>query len=1005
MKILRIRLKNINSLKGEWEIRLDEPPLARAGIFAITGQTGSGKTTILDAITLALYGKTPRFTDNKGVTDTVIQESGAIMTHHTNEAYAEVDFECPRGRFTARWSVATKRTGRLATPQIELADETGRLLSDKKTEALAAIEARIGLSYDQFVRAALLAQGEFARFLQAPKKLRNELLEKLTGTSIYRLIGQKTFEVSKQHRLEVDDLNKRKTHLEEGLLPDPELAAKEKAYHDINRRQQQARTEHQKYSRLLQDLQEFHQRQKALVNLQQQLHTLQKEQDLFHDTDGKRLEAHERLDKVLKDLRRYLQLDDELAKLNRRLEDNRRETREVQQQLQQLHKLAQDLSPAPIKDFAKDLRALEKKVVQKEEQLDRLGQQFDALVDKAIPLLEELDLPTERKLILKKTRKAAESLSRQLNTSKKALQKRLPETARRQPAARLKKLRDQRQRLTGSIALYERRIQLRRQLDDIEKAVQKAQADLKELSAQIAPAEALQKQLAAELKELRARQEIHLLKKQLADHRHKLREGEPCPLCGATSHPYGSQKPDTASDEFDKALEAKQMEADKSLQRVTALRSKHQETTGRLNEYKKREKSLRSELRDLQQQWEKNMKSLPDLPDADPRRALEKLQTEEDDLQAWIETDHQLHQLSRLQKLWPEMERLVTDGESIRKEKEKLYRGKDIRREVAELLEQYHKLDTQLRQLAKAEQSLTKELGVVQKEMKNIDAAVHKRIGERAKSAARHILDDDELKRLTDRRHDLRIQKEKLLTEVKTHQTEIQKLQARTADLSLEKLTQTIDQLNAKLDRFKAEGERLFAIISSQQKLRKQIEHIHKEIKRKQKANRKWILLNDAIGDATGNKFNDFAQELTLRHLVSLANKRLEHIIDRYRLDIPEPDEDDLLTLIDLDMAGRRRSVKTLSGGEQFMVSLALALALSDLTSGKTEIKTLFIDEGFGALDEESLEQVISTLERLQAETEKVIGIISHVPTLKERFTNQIHLIKHGSGYSSLKVL
>ena len=163
-------------------------------------------------------------------------------------------------------------------------------------------------------------------------------------------------------------------------------------------------------------------------------------------------------------------------------------------------------------------------------------------------------------------------------------------------------------------------------------------------------------------------------------------------------------------------------------------------------------------------------------------------------------------------------------------------------------------------------------------------------------------------------------------------------------------------------------------------------------------------LLNELIGDSMGKKFNDFAQDLSLSQLIQLANIRLKDLSDRYRIDKPSNEEDDGLVAIDEHMGGQRRSVKTLSGGETFLLSLSLALALSDLASRNVEINSLFIDEGFGTLDPETLDQTLDTLERLQAESSKTIGIISHVDSLKERIATQVQLKRNGQGYSQLEV-
>ena len=126
---------------------------------------------------------------------------------------------------------------------------------------------------------------------------------------------------------------------------------------------------------------------------------------------------------------------------------------------------------------------------------------------------------------------------------------------------------------------------------------------------------------------------------------------------------------------------------------------------------------------------------------------------------------------------------------------------------------------------------------------------------------------------------------------------------------------------------------------------------------------------------------------------------------DRYQLDIPEKDKDDSLSVIDTHMGDLKRSVKSLSGGESFLVSLALALALSDLASRQVDIKSLFIDEGFGSLDRLTLDMTIDTLEKLQFETSKTIGVISHIEAMQERIATQIRLTRNGQGYSSMEIV
>ncbi|NUN99845.1 MAG: AAA family ATPase [Saprospiraceae bacterium] len=174
-------------------------------------------------------------------------------------------------------------------------------------------------------------------------------------------------------------------------------------------------------------------------------------------------------------------------------------------------------------------------------------------------------------------------------------------------------------------------------------------------------------------------------------------------------------------------------------------------------------------------------------------------------------------------------------------------------------------------------------------------------------------------------------------------------------------------------------------------------------IQDQEKELRRWAKLNELIGQAEGKKFRVFAQSLTLQKLTALANQHLLRLNGRYLIR-KRGNEDLELEIVDTFQADNRRSMNTLSGGESFVVSLALALGLSDLAGRNTTIRSLFIDEGFGALDDNSLDLVVTTLENLQA-SGKTIGVISHVKAMKERIATQIQVKKGGNGFSELVVV
>lgn len=197
MRILKLRFMNLNSLAGEWEIDFTHPAFASEGIFAIAGPTGAGKTTILDALCLALYGQTPRL-------GKVTKSGNDIMARHTGECFAEVSFETPGGRWRCHWAqhrARGKPGGELQSRRHEIAEaDSGKILESNIRGVAERIEGVTGMDFERFTRSMLLAQGEFAAFLQAGADERSPILEQITGTEIYSRISVRVHERRREEK-------------------------------------------------------------------------------------------------------------------------------------------------------------------------------------------------------------------------------------------------------------------------------------------------------------------------------------------------------------------------------------------------------------------------------------------------------------------------------------------------------------------------------------------------------------------------------------------------------------------------------------------------------------------------------------------------------------------------------------------------------------------------------------------------------------------------------------
>ena len=256
----------------------------------------------------------------------------------------------------------------------------------------------------------------------------------------------------------------------------------------------------------------------------------------------------------------------------------------------------------------------------------------------------------------------------------------------------------------------------------------------------------------------------------------------------------------------------------------------------------------------------------------------------------------------------------------------------------------------------------------------------------------------ERLQQLANQLHDSQQRNHNLLSEAKRIQQQL--LNHPQTALSLEQLLDALGQLQ---QQFSEQQKQLGAVeqqLAANEALKQNQQQLLDAINQQRNHTEEWKVLHQLIGSSDGKKFRNFAQGLTFNIMVAHANEQLKKMSDRYLL-IADSEQPLMLNVMDNYQGGQIRTSKNLSGGESFIISLSLALGLSNMASHRMQVDSLFLDEGFGTLDEEALDVALDTLTNLQ-QSGKLIGVISHIQALKDRISSQIQVVPQTGGISKI---
>jgi len=918
MKIEKIIIENINSIEKA-EISFTEGILAHEPLFLITGETGSGKSTILDAITLALYDKSPRYenTRNKEKTENGLsnmQSTTNALRKGTNDGKAEVWFSVGNERYIATWQMHKTRNGKYDMTnrrKLEVVKGEERIVLETKIDTVnQQIAELVGLTYDQFVRSVMLAQGQFNTFLTSEKAKQTEILEMLTGTEVYSKIAEIVGRKKNDAKTDVEKATELYNSLKNNILSNEDISSlnEELAKNEqlLSKNEQDIKEEEAK----IRDLEKLELLNKEIDASKAQLADLQASYERLFEEKEVLKKKRDELKKQIEELSGKKAVADRMPLIVSLLENS------------DIYDKNFDIKESEFSEFSTKLTDAES------------AQKTAATAyDECNARLEKADV---------------EGLRLQYNEHNNELAK----------------LGDWRTKCLGVKQILNNYLNTKQNIDN-----KLVELDNLNKHFNICESDFQKSKTTFESKD----SEYQIQKNMVADFmkslRSKLEDGKPCPLCGSTSHQYHDEK---IVDSLFASIEKAWDEARSVFEKAKDAKNKAEGEINLLN------KSIANE----QKQLDNLVKNLTAECNGKPVYDMERLDKGLSDCESKISIEK-----SKMNEI------------NI-----KIQEAKAIQEEMKQLLKKKNEADeaykTVLRKLAYKWKRLNDDFSKVDSDIVKID------------EIANGIKKIDGIERFTEfgdkiatgniiAKDAILIGFTKVLTNLIAKTDEKKSIEAGLKDINKTNIQENLEMLVNQKKTLNTAISEIRTKLSLNAQNNASANAAKDDLQAKTTLLSLWTQLANAIGTTATDNFRDVAQAYTMRILLDQANYFLHKLSQRYELTCYSNSL--AIMVMDKEMGGELRTASSLSGGETFLVSLALALGLASLNDENLSIDMLFIDEGFGTLDGESLEMAVHALGNMQKFGKKV-GIISHVDSLKERIPAQIRVTKRGKAASKIDI-